>query len=223
LAYRQHAGNTLKERERGLNKQVDFLLEVSLVLAAALEEGFLVRQWDFPVLIRLLVDYYRLNLEAVLFAMLYFHNNRQGFRCVQELAGPDLVVLLESGRRRLEDRKFVEKLTVQVQDQHGYIGSLQEALTFHLEEIEILQKENARVKFLQHEIVRIERLQRETWQSRESYRQQYEMVINSKRFRCLERLAGYCTGARSVGSCGSCCGLCCRQPGGREGAAGGLR
>jgi len=201
LAYRQHAGNTLKERERELNKQVDFLLEVSLVLAAALEEGRLARQWDFSVLIRLLVDYYRLNLEAVLFAMLYFHNHRQGFKSVQEIAGPDLTVLLESGRRGLEEREFVEKLTIQAQEQHQYIGSLQEALAFHLEEITTLKEiktglehnnQNLVERLWQRdqEIARIEHLQRETWQSRESYRQQYEMVINSKRFRLFEALSG---------------------------------
>jgi len=201
LAYRQHPGNTLKERERELNKQVDFLLEVSLVLAAALEDGRLVRQWDFSVLVGLLVNYYRLNLEAVLFALLYFHHHRQGFKSVQEIAGSELAVLLESGRRCLEEREFAEKLAAQVQEQYQYIGTLQEALNFHLTEIETLQKIKRELE-QQHqdlvaglwqrdqEIARIEHLQRETWQSRESYRQQYEMAINSRRYRLFEALSG---------------------------------
>ncbi len=200
LAYRQHAGNTLKERDLELAKQVDFTLEVSLILAAALEEGWLVRQWEFPVLVSLLVNYYRLNLETVLLVMLYFRTHRQGFKSMQKMAGPDLTVLLENGRRRLQEQEFVEKLTVQTQEQHKYIGSLQEALNFHVTGIERLEeikkalehyKQNLITQLWERdqEIVRVKQLYRES-------SQQYEQLINSKRFRLLEALSGLRHGRR---------------------------
>ena len=139
--------------------------------------------------------------------MLYFRSHRQGFKNAQEIAGQDLTVLLESGRRRLEEREFVEKMTSQVQEQHQYIGTMQEALSFHLEEVGTLQQikndleqnnrnlEQNNRNLVEHlwqrdqEIARLEYLQRETWLSRESYRRQYEIVINSKRFRLFEALS----------------------------------
>ncbi len=195
LAYRQHAGNTLKERDRELSKQVDFLLEVSLVLAAALEGGRLAQQWDFSVLVRLLVDYYRLNLETVLFAMLYFRRHKPGFRGLQGIATPELKVLLVSCRQSLEEQE-------RILEQHQYIGTLQEALNFHLDEIGTLQELKAslehdnrnQVELLwqrDQKIARVEYLQRET-------SLQYEMVINSKRFRLFEALSGLLHG-RQIG------------------------
>ncbi len=177
LAYRQHAGNTLKEKE--LDKRVDFLLEVSLVLASALEGGKLVQRWDFSVLVKLLAQYYRLNLETVLFSILYFRYQDKGFKGIQEIAEQDLTVLFESGYRRLEEQEFV--------------SSLQEAQLFHLEQSEAFQTLNKslqqQMRLRDQEIARMEQLQHEVWQSREWYRQQYEMVINSRRFRLFSVLS----------------------------------
>ncbi len=190
LDYRQHAGNTLKEKE--LDKRVDFLLEVSLVLAAALEDGRLVRQWDFSVLAGLLAKYYRLNLETLLLSVLYFHRHQKGFKGIKDIARKDIVVLLESGSRRLEEQNFVEKLSLQAKTQHEYIGTLQEARQFYLEQLEALQKQNQglvqQIRLNDQELARMEQLQHEIWQNREWYRQQYEMVINAKRFRLFSVL-----------------------------------
>ena len=205
LAYRQHAGNTLKERE--LEKRADFLLEVSLVLAAALEEGRLVRQWDFSTLVELLAKYYRLNLETLLLSVLYFRRQQKGFNGVNDIPQKEFEVLLSSGRRRLEEQDFVEKLSLQAKEQHEYIGTLQEAQRFYLGQMESFEKLNKNLQehnknlleqnseILQQmrgrdqELARMEQFQHELWQNREWYRLQYETVINAKRFRLFTILS----------------------------------
>ena len=119
-----------------------------------------------------------------------------------------MAALFASGRRRLEEQEFVEKLSLQTQEQHEYIGTLQEAQRFYLEQMEALQKLNKnlqehnknlqefntnlqkdkqnllqQMRLRDREVARMEQLQHEIWQNREWYRQQYEMVINAKRFR----------------------------------------
>jgi len=198
LAYRQHAGNTLKERE--LEKGADFLLEVSLVLAAALADGRLVRQWGFSTLVGLLAKYYRLHLETLLFSVFYFYRHQNGFQGVKDISPKEFEVLLSSGRRRLEEQDFVEKLSLQAKDQHQYIGTLQEAQRFYLEQMGSLEKlsktlQEQNLGFLQQmrqrdqELARMEQFQHQIWQNREWYRQQYEAVINAKRFRLFTILS----------------------------------
>ena len=204
LAYRQHAGNTLKERELG--QRADFLLEVALVLAAAIEGGGLVRQWDFATLVELLAKYYRLHLETLLLSMLYFRRQQKGFNGVKDISRKDFEALLGGARRRLEEHDFVEKLSLQAKEQHDYIGTLQEAQRFYLEQMESFEKSNKslqehneslqeqnaeilqKMRSRDQEIARLEQFQHEIWQNREWYRLQYETVINAKRFRLFTLL-----------------------------------
>ena len=178
LAYRQHGTNTLKERT--IDKEADFLLEVAWVLAAAFADGGLVRQWDFQTLCELLAQYYRLNLEVLLFSILYFRAQDRGFCAPAELERGSLEVLLKSSRSQLEERSYRE--------------SLLEAKTFHFKQSQLWQEQSESwqaknqtllVKMRERDLglARATELQHEIWQSREWYRQLYEMVINSRRFR----------------------------------------
>ncbi len=178
LAYRQHGTNTLKERT--LDKEADFLLEVAWILAAAFADGGLVQQWNFQTICELLAQYYRLNLEVLLFSILYFRAQDRGFCAPAELERGSLDVLLKSSRSQLEERSYRE--------------SLLEAKTFHFKQSQLWQEQSESwqaknqtllVKMRERDLglARATELQHEIWQSREWYRQLYEMVINSRRFR----------------------------------------
>ncbi|MCK5681093.1 glycosyltransferase, partial [bacterium] len=197
LAYRQHSDNTLGERK--LDKEADFLLEVAWVLAAAVETEGLGRQWDFQVFCELLAKYYRLNLETLLFSILCFRLQDKGFCTPGELGQEQFAALLESSSRRLNEQSFVEGLTFQVEEQLSHIQTLLKAKKFHLEQSvawqsqsELLQKQNqdflCKMRERDQELAQAEQLQHEIWQNREWYRQQYETVVNSKRFRLFTLL-----------------------------------
>jgi glycosyltransferase involved in cell wall biosynthesis len=115
LAYRQHGDNTISERK--FEKEADFVLEVAWVLAVACVEGQLVQQWDFQVLSELLANYYRLNLETLLFSILCLHSQNKVFCTPDKLSTTQFTVLLESSRRRLDEQVFVEGLMRQVKSQ----------------------------------------------------------------------------------------------------------
>jgi len=199
LAYRQHGDNTISERK--FEKEADFVLEVAWVLAAAFIEGRLVRQWDFQVLSELLAKYYRLNLETLLLSILCLHSQSKVFCALDKLPATKFTALLQSSRRRLDEQVFVEDLMSQVKDQLFQIETLLEAKTFHIEQSQAWQikSEQLQIKSEQlqaynqvilqkmrvrdQELAQAEKLQHEIWQNREWYRQQFETVINSRRFR----------------------------------------
>ena len=199
LAYRQHGDNTLSERK--LDNEADFVLEVAWVLAAAFIEGRLVRQWDFQVLSELLAKYYRLNLETLLFSILYLHSQDKVFCALDKLPATQFTALLQISRRRLDDQVFVEGLMQQVEEQLLQIENLLEAKIFHIEQSQAWQSKSEqlqskseqlqaynqvilqKMRVRDQELAQAEKLQHEIWQNREWYRRQFETVINSRRFR----------------------------------------
>lgn len=205
LAYRQHGDSTLRERK--LDKEADFVLEVAWVLAAAFVAGKLLRQWDFQVLSELLAKYYRLNLETLLLSILCLHSQNRGFCTPGELSEADFAALWQSSRRRLDEQSYAEDLIRQVEEQLNQIEALQEAKTYHIEQSrawqvaserlqsknESLREQNGslrgqnqdllqKMRARDQELAQAEKLQHEIWQNREWYRQQFETVVNSRRF-----------------------------------------
>ncbi len=199
LAYRQHGDNTISERK--FEKEADFVLEVAWVLAAACIEGQLVRQWDFQVLSELLAKYYRLNLETLLFSILCLHSQNKVFCAPDKLPATQFTALLQSSRQRLDEQVFVEGLMQQVKEQLFQVETLLEAKTFHIEQSQAWQVKSEqlqikseelqaynqvilqKMRVRDQELSQAEKLQHEIWQNREWYRQQFETVINSRRFR----------------------------------------
>ncbi|MBN2704889.1 MAG: glycosyltransferase [Deltaproteobacteria bacterium] len=204
LSYRQHGGNTLNERKR--EKKVEFHLETAWILASACADGELLRRWDFPTLSGLLAEYYRLHLDCLLFSLLYFLARRTSFGSLSELSPEVFAVLLAGAERRQEEQLYVESLSVAKEFYYKQTQAWQGQSQFWQGQSQAWQTQSESWR-LQHGVLseersvllrklrerdlglaRAEALQHEIWRSREWYRQQYEMVLNSKRFRFFEIL-----------------------------------
>jgi|GEM_PF-4911042 len=214
LAYRLHSGNTLKEK--GAGRQLEFLLELSWVLAHALENGALMPQWSFAELARLLTGYYRINLESLFLAMLYLRRQKGVFLAPESLPPAVRDCLHKCLRQRLDENVYRDNLVSQVAEQKSYINEqlayiekLEEGRRFFLGQIEGLEKAftelqkltqfrekefSLRLQQQDQEFSRLQQVQQELWDACEWYRRQQEALLSSRRFRLVDNLQALARG-----------------------------